>query len=117
VSTVTDKRAAALGFATFAWFVFVLLYDGIALSASRWLTGAAGGRVLFASVFANPTDLVRIVALTWAGTPNVLGAAGDSWMRFLGGPAQTAAVATGALLVWTLAPLGAAVHLIRARDL
>src|SRR5262245_32724992 len=40
IGAATDKRVTALGFATFAWFFFVLLYDGAALSAAGWLAGA-----------------------------------------------------------------------------
>ena len=32
IASATDKRVVALGVATFAWFFFVLLYDGAALS-------------------------------------------------------------------------------------
>jgi Cu-processing system permease protein len=117
IAAAADKRLAALGTAIFAWFFFVLLYDGAALSLAGWITGSIGGRVLFASVFGNPADLVRVVALSIAGTPNVLGAAGDAWIRFLGGT-TAAAVASGAALIgWLLAPLGIAVTLIRYRDL
>jgi len=117
VAAATERRVTALGVATFVWFFFVLLYDGAILSAAGWLTGPSGGRVLFVSVFANPVDLVRLVTLAWAGTPNVLGAAGDAWMRFLGGNARAAAVAALALSMWVAAPLALGAHLIDRRDL
>ena len=41
IAAATDKRVVALGVATFAWFFFVLLYDGAALSLAGWLTGSA----------------------------------------------------------------------------
>jgi Cu-processing system permease protein len=117
IAAATDKRVVALGIATFAWFFFVLLYDGAALSLAGWLTGSAGGRILFGSVFGNPADLIRVVALSVSGTPNVLGAAGDAWVRFLGGTTSAAMSAVVALTVWTLAPLLVGVRLIEARDL
>jgi Cu-processing system permease protein len=117
IAAVVDRRVVALGVGVFAWFVFVLLYDGIALSLAGWLTGARGGRMLFASVFGNPADLVRVLMLSVAGTPNVLGAAGDAWVRFLGGPAAAGVAAFVALSAWLFAPLALAVRLIRARDL
>ena len=117
IAAATDKRVVALGVATFAWFFFVLLYDGAALSLAGWLTGSAGGRILFGSVFGNPADLIRVVALSVSGTPNVLGAAGDAWVRFLGGTTSAAMSAVVALMVWTLAPLLVGVRLIEARDL
>ncbi len=117
IAAAIERRVAALGVATFVWFFFVLLYDGAMLTAAGWLTGPAGGRVLFASVFGNPVDLVRIATLSWAGTPNVLGAAGDAWMRFLGGDARAAATAALAIGVWIAAPLALATQWIRRRDL
>ena len=117
IAAATDKRVVALGVATFAWFFFVLLYDGAALSLAGWLAGSLGGRILFGSVFGNPADLIRVVVLSVAGTPNVLGAAGDAWVRFLGGAAGATAAAMIALAAWMIAPLLVGVRLINARDL
>ena len=117
IASATDKRVAALGVGTFAWCFFVLLYDGAALSLAGWITGSLGGRVLFGSVFGNPADLVRVVTLSVAGTPNVLGAAGDAWIRFLGGTTTATVAAISALTAWMLAPLAVGVRLVNRRDL
>jgi Cu-processing system permease protein len=117
IAAAARSRMAALGAGTFAWFVFVLLYDGVALSLAGWLSGAVGGRVLLASVFGNPADLVRVAVLSIAGNANVLGAAGDAWTRFLGGPAAALAWTAAAIVLWTIAPLAAAVRLLGTRDL
>jgi Cu-processing system permease protein len=117
IASATTRRATALSIGTFVWFLFVLLYDGAALSVAGWLNGPVGARILFASVFANPADLVRVVVLSVSGTPNVLGAAGEAWLRFLGGAARAGSLLTVALAVWTIAPLAIGVHTIRARDL
>src|SRR5262245_26794755 len=117
IAAMTDKRVTALGLGTFAWFVFVLLYDGVALALAGWLTGSAGGRVLFASVLGNPADVIRVVMLSMSGTPHVLGAAGEAWNRFLGGSTQAAAACVAAIGLWTIAPLALAVRAIGRRDL
>ncbi len=117
IASATDKRVVALGVGTFAWFFFVLLYDGAALSLAGWITGSVGGRVLFGSVFGNPVDLIRVATLSVAGTPNVLGAAGDAWIRFLGGTTTATVAAMTALAAWMLAPLAVGVRLMRGRDL
>jgi Cu-processing system permease protein len=117
IASATDKRVTALGIGTFVWFFFVLLYDAGALSLAGWITGSAGGRVLFGSVFLNPADLIRIAMLSVSGTPNVLGAAGDAWIRFLGGTAQASALSIAVLAAWTTAPLAIGVQLLRSRDL
>jgi len=117
IAASTDRRVTALGLATFAWFFFVLLYDGIALSLAGWMPGSAGGHVLFASVFANPADLVRVLMLLVSGTANVLGAAGEAWVRFLGGDVRAMLAAALALAFWIAAPLVVAATTLRSRDL
>lgn len=116
VAASTDKRMTALAVATFMWFVFVLLYDAVALSAVTSLTGAWGGRVLFVSVFGNPADLVRIAMLRVAGTSNVLGASGEAWIRFLGGDLRAAVVTGIVLTAWVTAPLAVGVAALQRRD-
>jgi Cu-processing system permease protein len=103
--------------ATFVWFFFVLLYDGVALSAAGWTGGLVGGRVLFASVLANPVDLIRILMLIVSGTSGVLGAAGEAWIRFMGGDKAAWLIAMGVLMSWMIAPLVAAVSVLGRRDL
>ena len=117
IAASTDTRAIALSVGTFAWFFFVLLYDAATLAVAGWLTGSVGGRVLFASVFGNPADLIRVAILSVSGTPHVLGAAGEAWLRFLGGAPAATATCVGVLAVWTVAPLAIAVRAIGARDL
>jgi Cu-processing system permease protein len=117
IAASTETRLTALGLAIFVWFFFVLLYDGIALSIAGWVTGSIGGRVLLASVFGNPTDLIRISMLFLSGTANVLGAAGESWVRFLGGQVHAIVVAAVAVVVWIAAPLGVAATVLGRRDL
>ena len=117
VSAFAPRRTVALGLAAFVWFFFVLLYDSVALGLAGWVTGRMGGRVLFLSVFGNPADLVRVLALSIAGTPHVLGAAGDSWSLFLGGPGRASALALAALFSWTALSLERARRKLRRRDL
>jgi Cu-processing system permease protein len=117
VAAATGRRILSLAIGTFVWFFFALLFDALALSAAVWLTGRTGGRVLTWSVFGNPAGLVRVVSLSMAGTPHLLGAAGESWNRTLGGPIAAAVVAGIGLAVWTWLPLAAACVTIRRRDL
>jgi ABC-type transport system involved in multi-copper enzyme maturation permease subunit len=111
------SRATGLGVGAFVWFVFVLLYDAAALAAAGWASGSTGARVLFLSVFGNPADLVRVLVLSVSGTPHVLGAAGESWVRFLGGSAGAGILSAAVLLLWVAGPLEAARRLLAARDL
>lgn len=110
-------RAAALAISAFAWFLFALLYDGAALALAGFFTGRAGARVLFVSVFGNPADLARVLALSICGTPHFFGAAGEAWSRFLGGAVAASLLAGVALLAWIALPLFAARRAIARRDL
>jgi len=73
--------------------------------------------VVFTSVFGNPADLIRVVTLSFAGVPNVLGAAGEAWTRFMGGSTAAAAAAIAALALWVIAPLVVGAQVMRRRDL
>lgn len=117
LAAAIPSRGTALGAALFAWFCFVLLYDGAIIALAQVLTGRSGARVLFASVFGNPVDLVRLLALAFSGTPHILGAAGESWTRFLGGPVAAVGASSAALALWTMLPLAAAWKALSRRDL
>ena len=117
IASATESRVTALGVGTFAWFLFVLLYDGAVLSAAGWLSGSLGGRVLFSSIFGNPVDVVRVAMLSVAGTSNVFGATGDAWTRFLGGTLYASLALLGSFIAWTAMPLALAARVLRRRDL
>ena len=117
VASAVPRRHAAMGAAVFVWFVAVLFYDAAMLGLALAVPGTAGARVLFVSVFGNALDLVRVWTLVAAGTPHVLGAAGESWMRALGSPAATIAISSAALTAWIVAPLAVATSIYAARDL
>ncbi|HMF08264.1 MAG TPA: ABC transporter permease [Thermoanaerobaculia bacterium] len=117
ITSAIPRRGTALGLASFVWFLFVLLYDGVALGVAGWSPGRTGARVLFVSVFGNPADLARVLTLQLAGSPHVLGAAGEAWNRFLGGATPALVLASVALLAWAALPLAAAQRCLRRRDL
>ena len=98
IAALVRRRAVALAAGALVWFCFVLLFDAVALTATVWLPGRAGARLLMWSVFLNPADLTRVVVLSLGGTPHLLGAAGDAWTRLLGGPALAIAGSVTALL-------------------
>jgi ABC-type transport system involved in multi-copper enzyme maturation permease subunit len=110
------RRSSAMGVAAFVWFSAVVLYDAVMLSVAVFASGLMGAKVLFVSVFANVVDLVRVLALLLAGTPHVLGAAGESWLRALGTPTAASALSVFVLLAWILVPLTIAVRIHTSRD-
>ena len=110
------RHSAAMGVAAFVWFCAVVLYDAVMLSVAVFASGVIGARVLFVSVFANVVDLVRVLTLLLAGTPHVLGAAGESWLRALGTPAVASALSAFMLLAWIVIPLTIAVRIHNSYD-
>ena len=116
IVAAVPRRSAAMGIAAFVWFVAVILYDAVMLSIAVWASGIAGARVLFVSVFGNVVDLVRVLTLLLAGTPHVLGAAGESWLRALGGPQVAALLSVAVLALWIVGPLALAVRIRSIRD-
>jgi ABC-type transport system involved in multi-copper enzyme maturation permease subunit len=108
VASIVHRRSAAMGAAAFVWFVAVVFYDAAMLATALAVPGTAGANILFISVFGNALDLVRVLALLLAGTPHVLGAAGESWLRALGGPVAAMAVSSAALSAWIVVPVAAA---------
>lgn len=115
IATV-PRRSAAIGVAAFVWFCAVILYDAAMLSIAVSASGVIGARILFVSVFANVVDLVRVLTLLLAGTPHVLGAAGESWLRAFGSPAIASGLSMFALLAWIVVPLAIAVRIHTSRD-
>ncbi len=116
IASLTSRRGAAMGVAAFIWFLAVILYDAAMLGIALSAPGTMGARVLFVSVFGNVVDLVRVLTLLLAGTPHVLGAAGESWLRGLGGSPQALLLAAAAIAFWIIAPLVAAARIQAARD-
>jgi Cu-processing system permease protein len=116
ISAACGRRMAALGIAAFVWFSFALLYDGAALAIAGFVPGRTGARILFGSVFGNPADLARILALTVSGSPHILGAAGESWTRLLGGPVSAPLFAAAGLAAWIAVPLAFARRSAERRD-
>jgi Cu-processing system permease protein len=116
IVAAVPRHSTAMGVAAFVWFVAVILYDAAMLSVAIWASGVNGARVLFVSVFGNVVDLVRVLTLLLAGTPHVLGAAGESWLRALGGPTTASALSAFALLAWIFIPLAVAARIREARD-
>jgi ABC-type transport system involved in multi-copper enzyme maturation permease subunit len=117
IASGVRRRSAAMGAAAFIWFVAVIFYDAALLGLALWMPGTSGARVLFISVFGNVLDLVRVLTLLVAGTPHILGAAGESWLRALGGPAAAIGLSAVALAAWVLLPLALAARIRSVRDL
>lgn len=114
ISVVAEGRVKALALAILAWFVFVLLYQFVAIGVA--LSVASSGRALVGAVLLNPVEAVRILAvMSLAPDFQVLGPLG-AYMHFEIGIGRTIALLGAAIFVWCVAPVLCAAHLLRAQD-
>lgn len=97
-----------------AWFVFVLLYQFVAIGVA--LSIASSGRALVGAVLVNPVEAVRILAvMNIAPDLQVLGPLG-AYMRLELGAVWTVALLAGALLAWCVGPVLWAARVLRSQD-
>ena len=107
ISVSSRSAVHAQGMAMVAWFAFVLLYD-LVLMGSLAVSGMRA-EWLAAALVGNPVDAARVLGVL-ALEPDLylLGPAGAFLTARLSA-AGTASVLIGALALWGLAPVGAAV--------
>jgi len=114
VSVFSEGRVKALAGAIVLWFVLVLLYDVGAIGLA--MTVSSSGRALLLVVLGNPVEAVRILAvLSLEPDLQVLGPLGAYVTEEVGVRTGTWLL-IGALVVWTVAPLAAAIQALGERD-
>ena len=112
ISALVGERGTAGGIAVGVWLVFVLVYDMallglLVVDQGRSLSGA----MLNALLLLNPTDAYRLFNLGGASGA-ISGMEGVADIATLGSTALL-----GALIVWIIAPLGAAILVFSRREL
>ncbi len=85
VSALCQRKAKAFGIALFLWFFFVLFYDLIVIGGTFLMKERAANQFIFASLFGNPVDMVRVASLLALDGKEIFGAAGAALTRMLGG--------------------------------
>jgi Cu-processing system permease protein len=113
ISTLVRDRGTAGGIAVGIWLFFVLLYDmallgGLVADQGRMVTAD----VLNVLLLLNPADVYRLLNLT--ATLDVSGFAGVAGLGAHTGLGPAALV--GALVVWMVVPLAAAIALFSRRQ-
>ena len=73
--------------------------------------------VIFASLFGNPVDMVRVGGMMLLGDSTVFGAAGAALIKFLGGRTLASAALLSGTLLWIAVPLLLANHKLKKQDL
>jgi Cu-processing system permease protein len=106
VSVASRSGVQAQGTAVFVWFAFVLLYDLVLMGALA-MSGMPAS-ALSASLLINPVDAARVLGVL-ALEPDLylLGPAG-AYLTARFSREGAALVLLASVLVWTVAPLGAA---------
>ncbi|RPJ60888.1 MAG: ABC transporter permease [Acidobacteria bacterium] len=117
VALACRRKPVAFGLALFVWFFFVLFYDLLVIGVTFLLPERTANTFLFASLFGNPVDLVRVASLIVLNGEQVFGPAGAALMRFLGGSTASIALLLVALFAWVVAPLFVARRLLNQQDI
>jgi len=117
VALVCRRKPVAFGLALFVWFFFVLFYDLLVIGVTFLLPERTANMFLFASLFGNPVDLVRVSSLIVLNGEGTFGPAGAALVRFLGGNSASIALLVVALLFWAVAPLWVARRLLDRQDI
>jgi Cu-processing system permease protein len=115
-AAVSRRRIKAYGVALLIWFFFVIFYDLLVLGGSLLLRERSANYFIFASLFGNPVDMVRVAGLISLQGGEVFGAAGAALLKFLGGEVRAVFALVAGLLLWIVTPLFISFRLLRKQD-
>lgn len=117
VSTASHRKSKAFGLALFLWFFFVLFYDLIVIGGTFLMKERAANQFIFASLFGNPVDMVRVAGLMALDGKEIFGAAGAALTRTLGGETASILLLVAGLLVWVIVLFALSQRLLRRQDI
>jgi Cu-processing system permease protein len=110
-----EDRGKGLGVAILVWFAATALYDALLLVVVSTFAGYPLELPLIGLTLLNPVDLGRILLLLQADTAALMGYTGAVFERFFGSSVGML-TAAGALLVWTVVPVGFGLRKFRLKD-
>lgn len=110
-----EERATGLGAAIITWLLTVVVYDGLLLFAVVTLGDWPIETPALVATLLNPVDLGRVLLLLQFDLSALAGYTGAVFERFFGG-AIAPVVASVALLLWVLVPLGLGLRRFERRD-
>ena len=117
VAFLFQRKARAFGVTLILWFFFVVFYDLLVIGGSLLLKERTANAFIFASLFGNPVDMVRVASLIVLDGKEIFGAAGGALVRFLGGETASLLFLLGGLLLWIIIPFLASRHLLNRQDI
>lgn len=117
VAALCQRKAKAFGVALLLWFFFVLFYDLIVIGGTFLMRERAANQFIFASLFGNPVDMVRVASLLILDGKEIFGAAGAALTRMMGGTMASILLLVAGLLVWVVLPFCCAQRLLKRQDI
>lgn len=117
VSAICQRKAKAFGVALFVWFFFVLFYDLLVIGGTFVFKERTANTFIFASLFGNPVDMVRVASLIVLDGKEIFGAAGAALLKVLGGEVGGVLLLVAALSVWIITPALFAQRLLKRQDI
>jgi Cu-processing system permease protein len=117
VAFLFQRKARAFGVTLILWFLFVVFYDLLVIGGSLLLKERTANAFIFASLFGNPVDMVRVASLIVLDGKEIFGAAGGALVRFLGGETASLLSLLGGLLLWIVIPFLASRQLLNRQDI
>jgi len=117
VAFLFQRKARAFGVTLILWFFFVVFYDLLVIGGSLLFKERTANTLIFASLFGNPVDMVRVASLIVLDGKEIFGAAGGALVRFLGGDAASLLLLLSGLLLWIVLPFLTSCHLLKRQDI
>lgn len=117
VAFLFQRKARAFGVTLVLWFFFVVFYDLLVIGGSLLLKERTANIFIFASLFGNPVDMVRVASLIVLDGKEIFGAAGGALVRFLGGETVSLLLLLSGLLPWIITPFLASRQLLKRQDI
>jgi Cu-processing system permease protein len=117
VSAVCERKTKAFGVVLFLWFFFVLFYDLLVIGGTFLMKEHTGNNFIFASLFGNPVDMVRVGSLIMLDGREIFGAAGAALTRSLGGETSGIVLLVAGLLIWVVIPILISQRVLKHQDI
>jgi Cu-processing system permease protein len=117
IAALCRRQTKAFGVALFIWFFYVLFYDLLVIGATFLMKERVANKFIFASLFGNPVDIVRVATLIALDGKEVFGAAGAALLRFLGGGTASITLLVAVLVAWIFIPLFFSQRVLEHQDI
>ncbi len=117
VSTFCQRKSKAFGVALFLWFFFVLFYDLLVMGGTFLLKERTANTFIFASLFGNPVDMVRVASLMVLDGKEIFGIAGATLVKSLGGRTASILLLLSGLALWVALPVALSHRLLKRQDI